>query len=270
MKTRLLGVALGLAGLFAAGPAAAHFQLVYTPEVIIEKPGDVPVKLIFWHPFENGHAMDMGAPVDFHYVFKGEKTDLTARVEPITFHGAGNDAKAYQAKVPVKRNGDYILALTPAPYYEQSEDIYIQQITKSFLNKGGVPTGWQEPLGLPTEIVPLNKPTNIIVGSTFTGRVLSEGKAVAGIEVEIEYLAAPPDMATNAPGPVTAEPPAGGAIVAVTDAAGEFTFGIPKSGFWGFAALGAGPVTEHQGKELSQDAVIWIYAHDLAASAGQQ
>jgi cobalt/nickel transport protein len=65
---------------------------------------------------------------------------------------------------------------------------------------------------------------------------------------------------TTAP---TAAPMPGGAVVAVTDANGVFTFGIPKAGFWGFAALGSGPDTEHEGKELSQDAVIWIRATDL-------
>ena len=52
-------------------------------------------------------------------------------------------------------------------------------------------------------------------------------------------------------------------MVAVSDANGYFTFGIPKAGYWGFAALGTGPATEHDGKELSQDAVIWIRAWDL-------
>ena len=53
------------------------------------------------------------------------------------------------------------------------------------------------------------------------------------------------------------------AVVAVSDANGYFTFGVPKAGYWGFAALGSGPETEHEGKELSQDAVIWIRAWDL-------
>jgi cobalt/nickel transport protein len=44
---------------------------------------------------------------------------------------------------------------------------------------------------------------------------------------------------------------------------GEFTFGIPKAGWWGFAALGVGPDSEYKGKELSQDAVIWVQAKDM-------
>lgn len=255
--------AVALAALVIAAPASAHFQLVYTPEVNLERPTDLPLKMLFWHPMENGHAMDMGTPQDFFMLHKGEKTDLTGALAPITFHGASNEAQAFEAVAPVKRNGDYIFALVPAPYYEQSEDIYIQQITKSYVNKGGVPTDWAEPVGLPTEILPLNKPTNVIAGSTFSGVVLADGKPVPGVEIEIEYMAAEPDMAANAPGPVTVSPLPGGAVVAVTDANGAFTFGIPKAGFWGFAALGSGPATEHEGKELSQDAVLWVRAYDL-------
>jgi len=262
MKTAFLA-AIGTIAVAATTPASAHFQLVYTPEVNVEKAGDLPFKLIFWHPFENGHVMDMAAPESFFYVHKGTRVDLIDGLKPITFAGASNSAAAFEATVPVKRNGDYIFALTPAPYYEGSEDIFIQQITKSFVNKGGVPSGWNEPIGLPTEIVPLNKPNNIVTGSTFTGRVLSDGKPVAGAEIEIEYMAAEPDMTANKPKDPTAAPMPGGALVAISDDNGVFTFGIPKAGFWGFAALGAGPKKEHNGKELSQDAVIWVRAYDV-------
>ena len=46
------------------------------------------------------------------------------------------------------------------------------------------------------------------------------------------------------------------------DANGTFTFAMPKAGWWGFCALGVGPDKEHKGKELSQDAVIWVKAVD--------
>ncbi len=255
--------AAAVAALFAATPAMAHFQLVYTPEVNLEKPADLPLKLVFWHPMENGHVMDMGQPQSFFVMHKGEKTDLTKSLKPITFTGADNKARGFEVAAPVKRNGDYVFALVPEPYLEESEGIYIQQITKSFVNKGGAPTDWMNPVGLPTEIVPLNKPTNVLAGSTFSGVVMADGKPVPGVEIEIEYMAAEPDMKADKPGPVTSGPAPGGALVAVTDAQGTFTFGIPKAGFWGFAALGSGPAKEYKGKELSQDAVLWVRAYDL-------
>ncbi len=247
----------------SAGFAQAHFQLLYTPEVRLESNAKVPLKMIFWHPMENGHAMDMAEPQQAFYVFKGEKKDLLPTLKTFRFHGKDNQSLAYETQVDIRRNGDYTFVLLPEPYFEKSEDTYIQQITKSYLNKGGIPTDWHEPIGLPTEIVPFNKPTNVAVGSTFTGQVLSEGKPAAGVEIEIEYMAAPPDVKNNRPSSNQAVSAKGGALVAVSDERGMFTFGIPKAGFWGFAALGAGPEKEYKGKELSQDAVIWIRADEL-------
>jgi len=245
------------------GLASAHFQLSHTEDTVNDRPGDVPVKLIFWHPFENGHVMDMGEPLEFYAIHRGEKIDLKDTLTQTTFTGSGNEAIAWNGSVPVKRAGDYVLVTVPAPCYEGSEDIYIQQITKTYLNRGQMPTDWTEPQGLKTEIVPMVKPCNVIAGSTFTGRVMSDGTPVAGAEIEIGFMAAEPDMATGRAGQPDARPMPGGAVVAISDANGYFTFGIPRAGWWGFAALGVGPDTEHEGKKLSQDAVIWIRAHDL-------
>ncbi|MCT4608949.1 MAG: DUF4198 domain-containing protein [Pelagimonas sp.] len=243
--------------------AQAHFLLEYTENTMIERPGDVPVKLIFWHPHEAGHVMTLEKPEEFFVIHNGEKTDLMDTLEETTFDGPDNSAKAFKGSVPVKRSGDYVVVTVPAPYYEESEDIYIQQITKTYLNRNELPTDWDQPQGLATEILPLNKPYNVIAGSTFTGRVLSEGKPVAGAEIEIEYMASEPDLNGTGAAAATVSPLPGGAIVAISDDNGYFTFGVPKAGYWGFAALGSGPATEHEGKELSQDAVIWIRAWDL-------
>ncbi len=246
-----------------AAPASAHFQLVYTPDSNLERAGDVPLKLLFWHPMDNGHVMDMGEPEQFFVRFRDERTDLKPALSPIVFAGLENDGQAFRAEAPLQRAGDYTFVVVPEPYYEESEDIFIQQITKNIVNRGGLPTDWMKPVGLPAEIVPLNKPYGAIAGSTFSGVVLSSGEPVAGAEIEIEYLAAEPDLENNRPASDTAAAVPGGAIVAITEEDGSFTFGIPKAGHWGFAALGVGPATEHAGKELSQDAVLWVYAHEL-------
>ncbi len=256
-------LAAGALACMAAAPAEAHFQLIYTPEVNLEKPADIPLLLVFWHPFENGHAMDMAKPEQFFLTYKGKKTDLLGTLKPVTFKGAENSAAAFETKVPVKSLGDYIFSLVPVPYFDKTEDHYIQQITKAYVNQGAAPTGWAEPVGLSTEIVPLNKPTAIVAGSTFSGQVLSEGKPVAGAEIEIEYISAEPDIATHAAGKPAVTPPPGGTLVVHADANGVFTFGIPKAGFWGFAAISSGPDKKFQNKELEQDAVIWVRANEL-------
>ena len=249
--------------MLSAGAANAHFQLVYTPDVNLEKPQTIPVKLIFWHPMENGHVMDMEQPEQFFYVFKDEKIDLAKSLKPIVFSGKENQAKAFEADVNIRRNGDYIFVLHPAPYYEKSEDAYIQQITKSYVNKGGIPAGWEKPVGLPTEIVPLNKPTNVLAGSTFTGQVLTEGKPAAGVEIEIEYLAAPPDVKANRPSSKKSAAAKGGEAPEAFLGNSECKYAVGV-GYGNYsAALGSGPNKEYKGKELSQDAVIWIRADKM-------
>ena len=256
-------VAAALAAGLAATPATAHFQLVYTPDANLEAAGEIPLQLIFWHPMANGHVMDMAAPRQFFVRFRGATTDLKPSLGPITFVGLENEGRAFDATTPLRRAGDYTFVVVPEPYYEASEDIFIQQITKNVVNRGGLPTDWAEPVGLPAEIVPLNKPYGVIAGSTFSGVVLSAGAPVAGAEIEIEYLPAAPDVDAKRPVSAAAAAIPGGAVTAITRADGAFTFGIPKPGHWGFAALGVGPETEHAGKELSQDAVLWVYAHAM-------
>lgn len=253
----------GAAALSLSATSQAHFQLMYTPTSQIEKPTTLDMKLVFGHPMENGHTMNMDKPEEFFAIFKDKKTDLLGDLKKIAWESHGKKADAYQAEYKIKRNGDYLFGLVPAPYYEGGEDIYIQQITKRVINKGAMPTGWDQPIGLKTEIVPKNKPYQIFAGSTFTGQLLSSGKPAAGIECEIEFINTDIDTKTNSFATKTNGPTPASAMVAITDDNGMFTFGIPKAGKWGFACLGSGPDTEYKGKELSQDAVIWIEAQDL-------
>ncbi|MGZ9811427.1 DUF4198 domain-containing protein [Pseudoroseicyclus sp. H15] len=244
-------------------PADAHFLSIYTPETNLAGPTTAPVELIFWHPLSGGHVMDMGAmPQEFFMVHRGERTDLMENLSEIAFESAGASGQAYTSEVEFRSSGDYILTVVPEPYYEQTEDIYIQQITKAYVNRGQLPTDWAEPVGLPTEIIPLSRPYNQLVGSTFTGRVLTDGEPAAGVEIEVEYIAATPDPASHSAGEATIGEAPGGTIALISDDNGYFTFGLPRAGWWGFAALGSGPVSEHEGKELSQDAVIWVTASD--------
>ncbi len=258
-----IGILFAAALALWATTASAHFLLIYTPEVNLEKRATVPMRMVFWHPFENGEVMELAKPEEFYVMRAGKRTDLMSALKPIQFTGLENAASAYAADVELKRVGDYIFVMKPAPYFEASEDKYIQQITKSYVNRGGIPGPWAEPLGLAAEIVPLVKPTNVIVGSSFTGRVLAGGNPVAGAEIEIEFMAAEPDLATNSPKKATASPMPGGAVVVMSDENGYITFGIPRAGFWGFAALEVGTQTEHDGKPLSQDGVLWIRAYDM-------
>ena len=252
--------------LFVTVPAWAHFQMVYTPESALEKAETIDFKLVFTHPFEAGHTMDMGVPEEFFVVRKEKKKDLTKTLKPITWASLTNSGKAYETSYKLRGMGDNVFCLVPAPYYEAEEEVYIQQITKTVINTAGFPTDWDAEIGLPAEIVPLDKPYALWTGNVFRGIVKGGGKPVPYAEIEVEYLNHQPLMDKNAFAKAAAAEAPQDAFVTMTikaNAAGEFAFGIPKAGWWGFCALGAGPAKEFKGKELSQDAVIWVQARDM-------
>lgn len=256
-----------------ASTAFAHFQMLYTPESALNEGSTIPIKIVFTHPFADEHTMDMGLQEDksridlndFFVIHKEKKTDLKSTLKEIKFKGNSNEGIGYSTEYKARSMGDYIFVVTPAPYYEANEGAYIQQITKTIVNVAGAPTDWDAELGLKAEIVPLNKPYSIWTGSTFTGIVKSNGKPVPFAEIEVEYLNHNVDIQKNSmKKPFVKAPQDSFVTIGIkADANGAFTFGIPRSGWWGFAALGVGPDKEYKGKELSQDAVIWVQAKDM-------
>jgi cobalt/nickel transport protein len=270
----LAAVAASLLGVVVTGDARAHFQLLYTPEAALVEAAEIPFALVFSHPFDNGFTMSMGAPEAFYVVSqrgeaKPRTTDLSQYLEPIEWSGVGSKATAFVAHPPrsVTRSlGDYTFVLKPAPYYEQQEDKYIQQITKTVINIGGIPGAWDQPLGLPVEIVPLDKPYANWVGGVFRAVVLADGEPVPHAEIEVEYLNHEPDIAArrfDPEGKVTAPQGSFTTLSIRADAQGQVMIGLPKAGWWGLCALDLDDGLTHEGKELSVDAVLWIKATDM-------
>ena len=101
---------------------------------------------------------------------------------------------------------------------------------------------------------------------SFRGVVKSEGKPVPFAEIEVEYMNHKPNMKRNNFDKAATLKAPHDAFVTLTikaDANGTFAFAMPRAGWWGFAALGVGPDKEFEGKELSQDAVIWVQATEI-------
>ena len=271
---RVLAHASVLLALLASPAAFAHFLLIYTPEMALKAGQATHLSLVFTHPFEATHTMALDAPQELYVVSqrgseaKPQKTDLKQYLQPITWASTENADRAFEAKLPsrVTRSlGDYVFVAVPAPYYEKSEDKYIQQYTKMIMNIGGLPGNWAEPVGLPVEIVPLDKPYANWTNGIFRGVVLADGKPVENAELEVGYLNHAADIAARKFGPaqVTAPQSAFMNMGIRTNERGEFAIGLPRAGWWGICALAIGSKTEHQGKPLSQDAVIWVKATDM-------
>ncbi len=271
LQSLLLGALLGAASF----PALAHFLVVYTPSTALVRASDLPFHLVFTHAFHGGPTMAMDKPQRFYHARRSapgeqiEEVDLSQYLEPIEWAGESGPVGAWKANVPrnvMRSLGDYQIVVEPTPYLEEAEDLYIQQFAKVIVNVGGLPGNWNETLGLPAEIHALNKTYANWTGSVFRGVVLGDGVPMPYTQVEVEYLNHDLDVANNRfveQGKIEAPHPSLEAMVILTDANGQFSFALPKAGWWGFAALSVGPQTEYNGKRLSQDAILWVQATDL-------
>lgn len=252
--------------ILASQTVSAHFQMLQVDQYMRAKSGAISLSMPFTHPSQGGPMMAMDEPYSLIMHHKGKQTELTDIATELNWQGVENTARAYQAKAKLRGLGDYIFAFTPAPYLEESEDVYIQQFTKTVVNVGGLPTEWDQSFLLDAEIVPDQKPYAVYAGGLFSAVVMAKGKPKAGIEVEVEFLNHPVNAEKNGfePDPLIEYPKENLNITTVrTDNNGRFFFGVPHEGYWGFAALGVGDKTKYLGKDLSQDAVLWIQAHQL-------
>ena len=147
--------------------------------------------------------------------------------------------------------------MEPEPYWEPSEDCFIIHHTKTVVTAFGDYEGWDKEIGLKTEIIPLSKPFGLYSGNLFQGIVKLNGNPVPFAEVEVEFFnqnrkaKAPTDyMVTQ---------------TIKADGNGIFTYAVPRSGWWGFAALNTADYKlKHKGeeKDVELGAVIWIRFHD--------
>lgn len=254
--SRALSVCLCLFCAVPAASAFAHFGMLLPSRTMIgaDAEKNISLDLLFWHPFDN-QGMHLVRPKSFAAYAGGKKRDLL----PFLKEGVRDDFTVWRAEYSVPGPGLSAFVMEPQPYWEKEEGKYIIHITKSYVAAFGEDDGWDKPLGLETEIVPLCKPYGLYAGNVFQGRVLAGGRAVPGAEVEVEYFAGP-GAKGQAPGDL---------MVTQTvraDVNGVFTYAAPKAGWWGFAALSeAKRRIPHEGKlrPVELGAVIWVRFYDM-------
>jgi cobalt/nickel transport protein len=149
--------------------------------------------------------------------------------------------------------------MEPVPYFEPEEDSYIIHYTKVYVDAYGDDEGWDSPLGVKAEIVPLTRPGGLYAGNVFQGKVLLDGKAVPDAEVEVEWYPGP-DRQGEAPH----EAMSTHTVRAGAD--GVFLYSAPSAGWWGFAALmeaEQGMAYQGEEKPVEIGAVLWVYFHAM-------
>lgn len=232
------------------GKSFAHFGMVIPSDSMITQKDSktITLNVSFSHPFE-GVGMELTKPKVFGVRANGKTFDLRPHFKKSLVMGH----TAWKIHYKVNRPGVYMFYMEPNPYWEPAEDCFIIHYTKIVVTAFGDDEGWDEAIGLRTEIVPLSKPFGLYAGNVFQGMVKLDGKSVPFSVVEVEYYnqdgtsMAPTDyMATQ---------------TIKADQNGVFTYAAPKSGWWGFAALNTSKEKiKRNGKEKDVElgAVIWV------------
>jgi cobalt/nickel transport protein len=253
---RTVACAAVAAALAAPMSVHAHFlELIPSTDIVTSESGQrVGLELAFTHPMERGPAMDMAEPVQFGVVGPDGRKDLKPSLRPRSVDGK----RAFSAEYRVKRPGDYIFFVEPAPYWEPAERVMIIHYTKVVVDAFGAGEGWDTEVDLPVEITPLARPYGLWTGNLFRGVVEKRGEPVPFAKVEVEWrndgsLTAPSD-------PFITQ-------VLKADANGVFSYSMPRAGWWGFAALlqGVIPMKNPDGREVPVEAgaLIWVHARDM-------
>lgn len=235
--------------LVAAGPSAAHFQEIIPSADVLAEGGTVTLDLVFTHPFEGGPVMEMQRPAEMGVVAGGARTVLTDRLVEAPRDGA----MAWRLDHELPEPGASVFYVVPEPYWEPAEGKFIVHYAKVVVDSFASGAGWDQMVGLPVEIRPLTRPTGLWTGNLFTGVVTRAGAPVPFAEIEVEFInetgiAAPNDAHVTQ--------------VITADANGTFSYAMPVSGWWGFAALieGAATMTSPEGAEVpvEEGALIWV------------
>lgn len=246
--------------LFFAASGQAHFGTVIPSDEIVtqDDPKTVSLQVMFIHPMEMLY-MEMEKPKAFGVVHRGKREDLLKTLEKAEGKGPDQDRSfsIWKASYTIKKPGDHVFFVGPAPYWEPAEDKFIVHYTKVCVSALGLEEGWDEPIGLETEIIPLTRPYGLWVGNLFTGQVLIKGKPVPYAEVEVEYL----NESSENKSIVKAPSDPFVTQVVKADKNGVFSYAMPRAGWWGFAALSDASwklKKDGKPKDVEIGAVMWV------------
>jgi cobalt/nickel transport protein len=235
-----------------SSPAPAHFGMLTADCPIVEDPdrAQINLQLRFWHPREN-EGMNLEKPAAFGLRQGETSQDLLANLRSVQEKGH----QTWQAAYTVKEAGDHIFYFTPQPYWEPAENCFIIHYTKLVVDGFDLQESWDQPVGLPMEIIPLTRPYGLYSGNSFTGQVRRDGKPLAGIEIEIEFY-----------DPEQQKPASRDCLITQVVKSAEngcFTIALPWSGWWGMAALlrDDDNKTTYNGRSAATElgGVLWIH-----------
>jgi cobalt/nickel transport protein len=260
-STRLLQ-ALLLLGL-AAPPAAAHYNMLL-PEAFGAKRGAAVTITYQWgHPFE--HQLFNAPEPEGLFVLSpgGYETHLGPSGKKATVRGAdGKPVSVYRYRFTPEERCDYRVILHTAPIWMEEEQAFFQDTVKVVLHVQAQ-RGWDTRAGQEFEVVPLTRPYGLEPGMAFQAQVISDGKPLAGVMVEVERYNPTPPKELPLDEHITR--------TAKADPNGVVTHTLTESGWWCLTAQRNGGKREHEGKTypVRQRTTLWVWVDDKAAARGR-
>ncbi len=249
----------------AAGVAFGHFHTFWpdSPNGYARLGQEVTWQYFWGHPYER-IVFDAPEPDVYAVTPEGERVEVepvpTPRKDPAT----GKARKTFTFTYTPDALGDSWLVLeAPAIFIEEEGGAvkdYVKQCVHVMAEKG-----WDRPVGLPVEVLPLTRPYGLEEGFAFSGQVLADGEPLPNATVEIEKLNSfhvtddmlPTDQFGMEDVPMITR-------VARTDPDGCITYTLDEPGWWMISASveqGTYPVEDKE-YPLTVRGGLWVHVED--------
>lgn len=252
--------------------ASAHFH-TFWPQVegCYGKPGEAVTWRYFWgHPFEM-IIYDAQPPKFFMYTPQGKKEQVSAKEITLPDGASGQNRRAYELGYQPTAPGDYYLCLEAPPYFIAEEKVFWQDFAKEPWHVMAA-KGWDKPVGLEVELIPLTRPYGWPPGSVFKAQALFKGKPLKGATVELEKFNGyyvpkdklPKDRLGEENEPLITR-------VLKTDGQGYLTCTLDSPGWWVMAVGVEDGKKSHEGKSypVEKRGYLWIYVEPTPAPPGK-
>ncbi len=185
------------------------------------------------------------------YTFDGGTFDLTDKLQ--------KNGNIFNIKYRSRRIGDtWIVAHVPMTW-SKHDSTFTETTVRTVIHQG-LSRGWETPLGLPLEIVPLNQPYGLLPGDAFRLELLFEGKPLTNAKIYAEKYHNPP-LKKPYPSEVLLT------RTSRTDRNGIASINLHSAGWWVLFAL-------HELDDISKDDksgvatlqdAVWVYVDEMPA-----
>ena len=253
----LLGVMAG---------AYAHFHTFWpedSPNCYAKRGTEIAFKYFWGHPYEN---IIFDAPTPNFYVVKpdGKKDNVSIKKVQMKDEETGEMRVAYEVKYKPMTLGDSYFCLEAPAIFVEEEELFWKDYVKEPIHVMAE-KGWDKPVGLEIEMVPLTRPYGIEEGFVFKGQALYKGKPLANAHVEIEQFNGfyvkgenlPTDQFGNENVPMITR-------IAKTDVNGYVIYTLDEPGWWMISVSHEGDEMEHEGEKypVEMRGGLWVHVEE--------